>query len=68
MHYHITRIDYDTLAGRNLNPVEIGTVASWQERNLIVSADEAQFRLPSSPRHLLHEWQTRQCRGEGCRP
>ena len=68
MHYHVTRIDYDTLTGRNRNPVELATVTSWEERNIVVTADEKLFRVPSADRFILRDYRTRQCRGEGCRP
>ena len=68
MHYHVTRIDYDTLTGRNLNPVELATVNDWAERNVVVAADEQKYRNPAANRHLLREYRTRQCYSEGCRP
>lgn len=68
MHYHVTRVDYDSRTGRNQNPVELATVADWGERNLVVAADEQQFRLPSADRFVFHDYRTRPCRGEGCAP
>lgn len=66
MHYHVTRTDYDTRNGKESEPVLIGIAPDFPSRNAIIDEDTKQWRLPSSPRWILHDYSSRFCQKTDC--